>query len=262
MGSIENFKLRTMSGMEIPFSEVCEIEIERGLTAINRIYGMRQVEVSADLSGPQASATDIDNAIKTEILPPILAKYPDVQASFEGQNREVTKSQNSIAKVMPLIFALMFLVIVLTFRSPLQATAVFGLIPFGLVGISIGHCLLDAQISLFSVLGMIALIGILVNDALVFVAAYNAYLKNGFSVDESIWKAGMNRFRPIILTSVTTVAGLAPLMLQQEFPSTIPYSYGYFCCLWSSICNSYHLDPFTDLLEVYLSSSQKLGVCY
>ena len=92
---------------------------------------------------------------------------------------EVTKSQNSIAKVMPLIFALMFLVIVLTFRSPLQATAVFGLIPFGLVGISIGHCLLDAQISLFSVLGMIALIGILVNDALVFVAAYNAYLKNG-----------------------------------------------------------------------------------
>ncbi|MAO45937.1 MAG: hypothetical protein CL823_02190 [Crocinitomicaceae bacterium] len=217
MGSIENFKLRTMSGMEIPFSEVCEIEIERGLTAINRIYGMRQVEVSADLSGPQASATDIDNAIKTEILPPILAKYPDVQASFEGQNREVTKSQNSIAKVMPLIFSLMFLVIVLTFRSPLQATAVFGLIPFGLVGISIGHCLLDAQISLFSVLGMIALIGILVNDALVFVAAYNAYLKNGFSVDESIWKAGMNRFRPIILTSVTTVAGLAPLMLNKSF---------------------------------------------
>ena len=92
---------------------------------------------------------------------------------------------------MPLIFALMFLVIVLTFRSPLQATAVFGLIPFGLVGISIGHCLLDAQISLFSVLGMIALIGILVNDALLFVAAYNAYLKMA-SVDESIWKAGMN----------------------------------------------------------------------
>ncbi|MEC7654535.1 MAG: efflux RND transporter permease subunit [Bacteroidota bacterium] len=217
MGSIENFKLRTMQGLEIPFTEICEIEIERGLTAIKRIYGKRQVEVSADLSGPQASATDIDQAIKTEILPPILAKYPSISASFEGQNREVAKSQNSIAKVMPLIFSLMFLVIVLTFRSPLQATAVFGLFPFGLVGISIGHWLLDAQISLFSVLGMIALIGILVNDALVFVAAYNAYLKNGFSVDESIWRAGMNRFRPIILTSVTTVAGLAPLMLNKSF---------------------------------------------
>ncbi len=217
IGSIENFKLRTMKGQEIPFTEVCTIEIERGLTAINRIYGKRQVEISADLSGPHASATDIDEAIKNEILPPILAKYPSISASFEGQNREVAKSQNSIARVMPLIFALMFLVIVLTFRSPLQATAVFGLIPFGMVGISIGHCLLDAQISLFSVLGMIALIGILVNDALVFVAAYNSYLRNGFSIDESIWKAGMNRFRPIILTSVTTVAGLAPLMLNKSF---------------------------------------------
>jgi multidrug efflux pump subunit AcrB/outer membrane protein TolC len=217
IGSIENFKLKTVQGFEVPFTEICEVKIERGLTAINRIYGKRQVEVSADLSGPQASATDIDKAIKTEILPPILAKYPEVSVSFEGQNREVAKSQNSIARVMPLIFSLMFLVIVLTFRSPLQAGAVFGLIPFGLVGISLGHWLFDAQISLFSVLGMIALIGILVNDALVFVASYNAYLKRGLSVDESIWKAGMNRFRPIILTSVTTVAGLAPLMLNKSF---------------------------------------------
>ena len=113
MGSIENFKLRTMQGLEILFTEVCEIEIERGLTAINRIYGKRQVEVSADLSGPQASATDINQAIKTDILPPILAKYPSISASFEGQNREVAKSQNSIAKVMPLIFSLMFLLLVL-----------------------------------------------------------------------------------------------------------------------------------------------------
>ena len=151
------------------------------------------------------------------IIPQILARYPSVTASYEGQNREVMKSQNSIKKVMPLIFALMFFVIVLTFRSPLQGMAVFGLIPFGLVGISIGHWLLDAQISLFSVLGMLALIGILVNDALVFVAAYNSYLKDGLTVREAIWESGMNRFRPIILTSVTTVAGLAPLMLNKSF---------------------------------------------
>jgi multidrug efflux pump subunit AcrB/outer membrane protein TolC len=217
IGSIQNFKLRTMSGEEIPFSEVCEIEIERGVTAINRIYGKRQVAIQADLSGPDASATDINEAIKSTILPPILARYPEVEVSFEGQNREVVKSQDSLARVMPLIFALMFLVIVLTFRSPLQAVAVFALMPFGLVGISLGHMFFDAQISLFSVLGMIALIGILVNDALVFVAAYNAYLKNGFSVDESIWRAGLNRFRPIVLTSVTTVAGLAPLLLNKSF---------------------------------------------
>jgi multidrug efflux pump subunit AcrB len=217
IGSLENFRLRTVSGDEIPFTEVCEINIERGVTAINRLYGQREVQVSADLSGPKASATDINTELKEVIVPQILSRYPSVRASYEGQNREVAKSQNSIIKIMPLIFALMFLVIVLTFRSPLQGMAVFGLIPFGLVGISIGHWLLDAQISLFSVLGMLALIGILVNDALVFVAAYNSYLKDGMTVREGIWEAGMNRFRPIILTSITTVAGLAPLMLNKSF---------------------------------------------
>ena len=217
IGSLENFKLRTVNGDEIPFTEVCQINIERGLTAINRIYGQREVKVSADLSGPKASATDVNDELKGVIIPQILARYPSVTASYEGQNREVMKSQNSIKKVMPLIFALMFFVIVLTFRSPLQGMAVFGLIPFGLVGISIGHWLLDAQISLFSVLGMLALIGILVNDALVFIAAYNSYLKDGMTVREAIWESGMNRFRPIILTSVTTVAGLAPLMLNKSF---------------------------------------------
>ena len=217
IGSLENFKLRTINGDEIPFTEVCKINIERGVTAINRIYGQREVKVSADLSGPKASATDINDELKQVIIPQILSRYPSVSVSYEGQNREVTKSQNSIMKVMPLIFALMFFVIVLTFRSPLQGMAVFGLIPFGLVGISLGHWLLDAQISLFSVLGMLALIGILVNDALVFVAAYNSYLKDGMTVRDAIWESGMNRFRPIILTSITTVAGLAPLMLNKSF---------------------------------------------
>jgi multidrug efflux pump subunit AcrB len=217
IGSLENFRLRTARGDEIPFTEVCEINIERGVTAIKRLYGQREVQVSADLSGPKSSATDINAELKEVIVPQILSRFPSVRASYEGQNREVAKSQNSIMKVMPLIFALMFFVIVLTFRSPLQGMAVFGLIPFGLVGISIGHWLLDAQISLFSVLGMMALIGILVNDALVFVAAYNSYLKDGMTVREGIWEAGMNRFRPIILTSITTVAGLAPLMLNKSF---------------------------------------------
>ena len=217
IGSLENFRLRTVSGDEIPFTEVCEINIERGVTAIKRLYGQREVQVSADLSGPKSSATDINAELQGVIVPQILSRHPSVRASYEGQNREVAKSQNSIMKVMPLIFALMFFVIVITFRSPLQGMAVFGLIPFGLVGISIGHWLLDAQISLFSVLGMLALIGILVNDALVFVAAYNSYLKDGMTVREGIWEAGMNRFRPIILTSITTVAGLAPLMLNKSF---------------------------------------------
>ena len=217
IGDLEAFRVADLSGALIPLTEVADVRLGRGITAINRLYGQREVQVSADLAGPQVSATDANAAIREEVLPPILARYPSVTPSFEGQNREVGKSQRSIAGVMPLVFALMLFIIILSFRSPLQGIAVFGLIPFGFIGVSLGHWLLGAQISLFSILGMIALIGILVNDALVFVAAYNVNLKNGKDVKTAIWEAGMSRFRPIILTSVTTVAGLAPLMLNKSF---------------------------------------------
>ncbi|MDA1336072.1 MAG: efflux RND transporter permease subunit [Bacteroidetes bacterium] len=217
IGDLESFRLVDPTGGLVPLNEVAEVKMGRGITAINRLYGQREVQVSADLAGPQVSATEANAAIREEVLPDILARYPSVTPSFEGQNREVGKSQRSISSIMPLVFALMLFIIILSFRSPLQGLAVFGLIPFGFIGVSIGHWLLDAQISLFSILGMIALIGILVNDALVFVAAYNVNLKQGKDVKAAIWDAGMSRFRPIILTSITTVAGLAPLMLNKSF---------------------------------------------
>ena len=217
VGDLKDFRLRSINGALIPLTELAEVNVQRGISAINRLYGQREVQVSADLAGPWVSASDANAAIKDEVLPAILARYPSIRPSYEGQNREVTKSQQSIGAVMPLIFALMLFVIILAFRSPLQGLAVFGLIPFGLIGVSLGHWMLGAQISLFSILGMIALIGILVNDALVFVAAYNVNLRRGLAVKEAIWEAGMSRFRPIILTSVTTVAGLAPLMLNKSF---------------------------------------------
>lgn len=214
---LQKFRIRTAAGLEVPLEELVELDVERGIVAINRLYGQREVQVSADIANSSVSATDAMADIKDNVLPPILAKYPEVRVSYEGQNRETAKSQASIQSVMPLIFLLMLFVIILTFRSPLQGLAVFLLIPFGLIGVSIGHWVLDAQISLFSILGVIALIGIMVNDSLVLVAAYNTNLRKGIGWQESIFQAGMSRFRPILLTSVTTVAGLAPLILNKSF---------------------------------------------
>ena len=118
---------------------MANVRLVSGITSINRLYGAREVQVSADLAGPDVSASDANADIKANVVPGILAKYPSIRASYEGQNREQAKSQNSIAAVMPLIFALMLFVVILAFRSPLQAFAVFALIPFGLVGISLGH---------------------------------------------------------------------------------------------------------------------------
>ena len=210
-------RIRTATGLEVPLDEVATYTVERGVVAINRLYGKREVQVSADLARADVSATDANAEIRGELIPSILAKYPSVSVSYEGQNREQVKSQQSIQKVLPFILLVMFLIVVVTFRSPLQAAAVFMLIPFGMIGVSIGHWVLDAQISLFSILGIIALVGILINDALVFVTAFNSNLKEGMDFREALFNAGVSRFRPILLTSFTTIVGLAPLMLNKSF---------------------------------------------
>lgn len=210
-------RIRTAAGLQVPLDEVAEFTVERGVVAINRLYGKREVQVSADLARADVSATDANAEIRGELIPSIRAKYPSVSVSYEGQNREQVKSQQSIQKVLPFILLVMFLIVVVTFRSPLQAAAVFMLIPFGLIGVTIGHWVMGAQISLFSILGIIALVGILINDALVFVTAFNGNMKEGMDFREAVFNAGVSRFRPILLTSFTTIVGLAPLLLNKSF---------------------------------------------
>lgn len=217
VGQLKQVRIRTVTGLEVPLEEVADVEVKRGIVAINRLYGKREVQVSADLANANVSATDANADIRENVVPQILSNYPSVSVSYEGQNREQQKSQESIQKVMPLIFLVMLFIIMLTFRSPMQGIAVFLLIPFGLIGVSLGHWVMGAQISLFSILGMIALIGILVNDALVFVAQFNNNLKEGMDFREALWDTGLSRFRPIILTSVTTIVGLGPLILNKSF---------------------------------------------
>ena len=211
------------------------------------------MQVSADLAGPEVSASDANAAIKAEVLPPILLRYPSITPSYEGQNREVIKSQESIQRVMPLIFALMLFIIILAFRSPLQGLAVFGLIPFGFIGVSLGHWILGAQISLFSILGMIALIGILVNDALVFVAAYNVNLKQGMEVKAAIWEAGMSRFRHHCCRFGSVDA-------QQKFSSSVFDPNGHCSCFRLVIRHGHHLGFTPHLFAVDQSASPQLGL--
>jgi outer membrane protein TolC len=170
--------------------------------------------------------------IGKDILPPILARHPSVRYGFEGQYREQAKSAASMASVMPIILLLMVVLIVLTFRSFLQTLVVLLLLPLSYTGVIWGHFFHEKPISFFSVLGIIALIGIMVNDALVFVAAFNQNLKEGRPFRTALFDAGLSRFRPIILTSLTTIAGLAPLILNRSFqaqfliPMAVSVAYG------------------------------------
>lgn len=216
LADLNNMRIRLAGGIEYPLSEIVELTPQRGVIAINHVDGKREVKVEADISDVSVSVTDVNTQIQEEILPAVLDKYAGVSTVDGGQVRNQKKTGASLALVMPIVFGLMFFVIALTFRSVLQALILFLLIPFGFIGVIGGHWLMDKPMSLFSGLGIIALIGIIVNDGLVFVAKYNDNLREGMSMMDALADAGRSRFRPILLTSVTTFAGLAPLLLNKS----------------------------------------------
>lgn len=229
---LQDMRVRFADGREFPLSEVATLEIKRGVININHIDGKREIKIEADVANDDVSVSDLTSSLKEEIMPAILSDYPGVSALFEGQNREQQKSAKSIQLVGTVVLALMFFVISLTFRSVGQTLTVFLLIPFGIIGVGWGHWLMGLPISLFSFLGIIALIGILVNDALVLVTTYNKLIESGRPQMDAIYEAGLSRFRPIVLTSVTTFAGLAPLLLEKSLqaqfliPMAIAVSFG------------------------------------
>lgn len=230
--NLDDMWITTPTNQKVPFSEIATYEIERGDVLINHLNSKREIQVTADTKSPTESATDILDDIKTNVMPEISSKYPTVSAMYEGQNREAQKTITSVKKVGFVILALIYMVIAFTFRSYEQPILLILLIPFSLIGVVWGHWLHDFPINILSWLGIIALIGIMVNDGLVLIEKFNGYLKAGMKYDDALIQAGISRFRAILLTTLTTVAGLAPLLLeksrQAQFlkPMAISISYG------------------------------------
>ena len=236
---LTRMRIRTPQG-DYVLGDIATFDTERGIVAINHTDGQREVTISSDISSDDVSVSDITANLREQLIPEILSSYPGVSADFEGQNREQAKTSASLGTVGPVVLGLMFFIIALTFRSISQTLLVFALIPFSFIGVIWGHWLMDLvlpasfPLSLFSFLGIIALVGVLVNDALVLVTSYNELLERGKPHMEAIETAALGRFRPIILTTVTTLAGLGPIMfetsLQAQFliPMAISVSFGLF----------------------------------
>ncbi|MEL6562268.1 MAG: efflux RND transporter permease subunit [Bacteroidota bacterium] len=232
ISDLDNMRIVTPGGDRVPLSELATYQIERGEISINHLDGKREIRLDADLVNPRESAADIVATIRNEIVPEIQLKYPSVSASYEGQNREAGKTISSGIKVSFIILFLIYVVIAFTFRSYSQPLLLLIMIPFSLIGVGWGHWIHDFPINILSFLGIIALIGIVVNDGLVFISKFNGYLKEGMEYNEAIVTAGASRFRAIFLTSITTIAGLAPLIFetsrQAQFliPMAISIAYG------------------------------------
>ncbi|MBB4078761.1 multidrug efflux pump subunit AcrB [Lewinella aquimaris] len=216
LADLNNMRVRLPDGSQYPISEIVNLEPQRGVISINHTNGQREVKVEADVATNNVSVTDLNALVTDEIIPRVLAKYPGVSTVADGQVRDQMKTFSSLKIVLPVVLGLMFFVVALTFRSMGQAAVLFSLLPFGLIGVIFGHWLMGKPISLFSGLGIIALVGIIVNDGLVFISTYNDNLRSGMSMMDALNDAGRSRFRPILLTSLTTFAGLAPLLLEKS----------------------------------------------
>ncbi|TCD47329.1 efflux RND transporter permease subunit [Chlorobium sp. N1] len=232
IGAVESMFIRLDDGRTIPLRQIADLQVERGVATVNHIDAQRVIKIEADIASPKTSVPQLLDLIEATVMPQVLEAYPDVSFNYEGQSRESGKTTGSMRIAFPALLFIMYLIIVVTFRSFSQALLVMLLLPFTLVGVAWGHFIQGYILSILSLFGFIALLGIVVNDSLVFISTFNRRIKEGASVEEAVYQVGLSRFRPIILTSITTIAGLGPLIFEQSrqaqflSPMAISVAYG------------------------------------
>ena len=238
LGDMENMRIRTPSGAEVPFSQVAQVEPGRGFASIKRVNRNRAVNVTASVDASVTSAGAVIADLQARILPEVLADYPGVFYTFEGAQAEQVDAVGGLQRGFLLALLMIFALLAVPLRSYMQPLIIMAAIPFGLVGAIWGHIVMGLDVTMMSMFGLVALTGVVVNDSLVMVDFINRARKvhadvgrkvrkaggdqpDRYEFDSSglklaIREAGSNRFRPILLTSLTTFFGLAPLMLERS----------------------------------------------
>jgi len=216
LAHLREIRVRVPNVGEIPIGEVAQLSVSRGYSAINRVDQQRSITVTADLDDEVANAKNITEELKAEFLPTLLADHPGVRVRWEGQERETNESMTSLFVGFLVALFAMFVLLTGLFRSYLQPLFVLAIVPFGLVGAVWGHLLMGLPLTIFSFFGLVALAGVLVNDSIVLIDFINARLGEGLPVRAALREAGKQRFRPVLLTSLTTIAALAPLMMEKS----------------------------------------------
>ena len=229
--NLENMRIKTTKGI-FPLKELVHFDIDNKIISINRKNGKKIVEIEGELASTNSYSTVVVDNVEKTMFPEIKKQFPSVELELAGSTDEGTVTLASMKRIMP-VFALLILCIVLvTFRSKGQTFLVFILMPFTLIGVIFGHLIHGLPVSVLSGFGCVALIGVLVNDALVFITAFNLRIKQGQKFFPALEETSITRFRPIVLTTITTVFGLLPLIfeksMQAQFliPMAVSLSYG------------------------------------
>lgn len=231
IGQMENMKIKTSAG-DFPLTELADYHLERGPVAINRYNGAREIRVEAETVDPYAPVPEILSQIESEIMPVLQAQFPGIRYEYQGQQKFGREAMSKVSGYFLIAFLVIIFIMIIHFKSFNQTLIIIAMIPLSMLGVFWGHGIHGKPLSLISLWGMVALTGVIINDAIVFLAKYDGNLLEGKKVHEAIVEAGKVRLRPIILTTVTTTVGLFPIILEKSvqaqflIPMAISLAYG------------------------------------
>ena len=216
LANFDQIRVRGTDGAEYPITELADIEITRSASEINSVDQLRSITVKSDLNEQVegANAKEIVEDLKTSFMPELFKKYPGVRVRWEGQEAESQDSITSLMIGLALAMIGMYILLTIQFTSYLQPILIMLIIPFGCIGAIAGHFWLGLPVTMFSLFGLVALTGVVVNDSIVLIDFINHRMIDGMPLHDAIIDAGRRRFRPVLLTSVTTVAGLTPILME------------------------------------------------
>jgi len=216
VATLDDVLIRTPQGREVPLFSVANVRYTKGPSNIVRGDGMRQINVTAEVDTRRANTQEVLADMSQKFLPNLLKKHPGLHYRFEGPQKESRDAFGGLAIGFPLALLGMFVIIATIFRSYAQPFIIMVTVPFGIIGAMYGHLILGYNVTMLSVFGMVALAGVVVNDAIVLIERVNSFIADGVPFFEAVKKGGARRFRAIFLTSATTCGGLAPLITERS----------------------------------------------
>jgi multidrug efflux pump subunit AcrB len=215
IGSLETMKIRTPEGTEVPFGDVAEAEMGQGFASIRRIDRRRAISITADFNKETGNMTAVNEELRV-FMDDLISDYRGVSYFIEGEAKEERQSFGALQWGLVFLVFVIYALLAIPFKSYLQPFIVMSVIPFGLIGAILGHMIMRINLSMMSIFGCLALVGVVVNDSLVMVDFMNRKRAEGMSLLEAVRLAGVARFRAILLTSLTTFAGLMPLLFEKS----------------------------------------------
>lgn len=230
ISDVEKFRVRVAGG-EVPLASLANVSFGQAPSVIRRTDGRRVTTVTADLDDEIVTGQEIADAITDKIMPKIQADYPQLLFNFGGEQEEQAESFGGLGIAFGLSLLVIYALLAIPFKSYVQPLVIMAVIPFGIIGALIGHMILDLQLVVLSIFGIIALSGVIINGSLVMIDFINENLRNGMSIENAIIDGTKSRFRPIMLTSLTTFLGVAPITfetsLQAQFLIPMSASLGF-----------------------------------